>query len=467
MEPAEEHKSIELVVGEPDKTTRIGSDMSRSCETMMIEFLRRSIDMFAWSPSDFKGIDTEVIVHRLNVDPMMRPVKQKKRSFGAERNHIIEEEVNKLLDAGYVSEVQYKDWLANVVVVPTASGKWRATYQRLVNRMFKDQIDAIMEVYVDDMLVKSRKEDDHLKDLRQVFEIMRVYGMKLNPNKCTLGVRGGKFLGYMVSERGIEVNPEKIEAIKRLQSPRTLKEVQKLMGIRKSETLSSDPTPIANPKQGEVLFLYQAISEEAVSSVLVREQEKTQNPVYYAQEKKEGWLLHVDGSSNTNNGGAGILLQGPNEVKIEVAARLSFTTNNNKVEYEALILGLQLAYEAGARELNVCTDSQLQIPRNENERAYPLSKFGAMVVGIRSRKVTIMIKEHPAIDEAKEVQVVEEWRLWKNDLVKYLKEATLPEDPIQIKRIKFKATIFTLVEDELYKRTIDGPLLKCLDEERA
>ncbi|KAL0355819.1 UNVERIFIED_CONTAM: hypothetical protein Sradi_4028800 [Sesamum radiatum] len=80
--------------------------------------------MFAWSPSDFKGINPEVIVHRLNVDPMV-PVKQKKRSFGVKRNKIIEKEVKKLLEAGYVSEVQYTDWLANVVVVPKASGKWR------------------------------------------------------------------------------------------------------------------------------------------------------------------------------------------------------------------------------------------------------------------------------------------------------------------------------------------------------
>ncbi|KAL0431953.1 UNVERIFIED_CONTAM: hypothetical protein Sradi_0821300 [Sesamum radiatum] len=66
-----------------------------------------------------------------------------------------------------------------------------------------------MEVYVDDMLVKS-KEGDHLKELKRAFEIMRAYEMKLNPCKCTFRVRGGKFLGYMVSEKGIEANPEKI-----------------------------------------------------------------------------------------------------------------------------------------------------------------------------------------------------------------------------------------------------------------
>ncbi|KAL0303748.1 UNVERIFIED_CONTAM: hypothetical protein Sradi_6242900 [Sesamum radiatum] len=90
MEPAEEYKSTELIAGKSDKTTRIGSNMSESVETMMIELLRNHVDVFAWSPSDFKGIDPEVVVHRLNVDPMTRPVKQKKRSFGVERNRIIE-----------------------------------------------------------------------------------------------------------------------------------------------------------------------------------------------------------------------------------------------------------------------------------------------------------------------------------------------------------------------------------------
>ncbi|KAL0400702.1 UNVERIFIED_CONTAM: hypothetical protein Slati_4100100 [Sesamum latifolium] len=108
-----------------------------------------------------------------------------------------------------------------------------------------------------------------------------------------------------------------------------------------------------------------------------------------------------------------------------------------------------------------------QIPRNENERANALSKFGAMVSGIRNRRVTIIIKEYPAIGEVEEMQVVGDGRSWKSNLTRYLKEGTLPNDPSQAKRIKFKAAKFTLIGDELYKRTIDGPLLKCLGEEKA
>ena len=103
-----------------------------------------------------------------------------------------------------------------------------ATYQRLMNKMFAHQIGRNIQVYVDNMLVKSLHEDDHLDDLRETFDTLRSYNMKLNPNKCAFGVTAGKFLGFMVSQRGIEVNPEKIRAIMELEPPRTVKEMQSL-----------------------------------------------------------------------------------------------------------------------------------------------------------------------------------------------------------------------------------------------
>ena len=105
-----------------------------------------------------------------------------------------------------------------------------ATYQRLVNKMFSKQIGRNMEVYVDDMLVKSREELAHLDDLKEMFATFRQYQMKLNPSKCAFGVASGKFLGFMVSQRGIEANLKKVQAILNMTSPKTVKEVQKLTG---------------------------------------------------------------------------------------------------------------------------------------------------------------------------------------------------------------------------------------------
>jgi hypothetical protein len=105
-----------------------------------------------------------------------------------------------------------------------------ATYQRLVNKMFRDQIERNIEVYLDDMLVKSRKVAGHLTDLEKTFNTLRKHQMKLNPAKCTFGILPGKFLGFMVSNRGLEVNPDKIQAVLEMQAPHTAKQLQQLTG---------------------------------------------------------------------------------------------------------------------------------------------------------------------------------------------------------------------------------------------
>lgn len=88
-----------------------------------------------------------------------------------------------------------------------------ATYQRIVTRMFKNKIGSMVEVYIDDMVVKSRKEERHVTNLNETFEILRQHKLHLNANKCAFGVGAGKFLGYMITNRGIEVNPNQIRAI--------------------------------------------------------------------------------------------------------------------------------------------------------------------------------------------------------------------------------------------------------------
>ena len=87
-----------------------------------------------------------------------------------------------------------------------------------------------MEVYVDDMLVKSIEAEEHIKDLQEAFATPRKHRMKLNPTKCTFGVASGKFLGFMVTQRGIEANPKKIKAILDMKHPSNKKEVQQLKG---------------------------------------------------------------------------------------------------------------------------------------------------------------------------------------------------------------------------------------------
>ena len=209
-------------------------------------------------------------------------------------------------------------------VMPFGLKNAGATYQRLVNKMFNKQIGRNMEVYMDDMLVKSKKELAHLDDLRETFATLKQYQMKLNPSKCVFRVASGKFLGFMVSQRGIEANPEKVHAIINMVSPRTVKEVQKLTGriaaLKRFVSRATDKcllffktlkqafvwtdeceaafqelkrylsnSPLLSPsKGGENLYLYLAVSTTAVSVALIREEAKKQLPVYYVSQALQG-----------------------------------------------------------------------------------------------------------------------------------------------------------------------------------
>ena len=106
-----------------------------------------------------------------------------------------------------------------------------STYQRMMIKIFEPQLGKSIEVYIDDMVVKSKVVSEHVGDLTKIFEILRKHKLHLNASKYSFGVGSRKFLGYMVTHRGIEVNPDKIKAINSLQSPWNPKEVQKLTGM--------------------------------------------------------------------------------------------------------------------------------------------------------------------------------------------------------------------------------------------
>ncbi|KAL0400401.1 UNVERIFIED_CONTAM: Polyprotein P3 [Sesamum radiatum] len=212
------------------------------------------------------------------------------------------------------------------VVMPFGLKNAGATYQRLVDKIFCPQIGRNVEVYVDDMLVKSKKAEDHTKDLEETFSVLRKYKLKLNPAKCTFGVQGGRFLGFMVTQRGIEANPLKIKAIIDMKAPTCINEVQRLTGriaalsrfisksaekslpffktLRKAKTFEwGTPCQLAfeelkaylfglpllvKPSPGDTLYLYLSVTPQVVSSVLVREEGGKQLPIYYVSKVLNG-----------------------------------------------------------------------------------------------------------------------------------------------------------------------------------
>ncbi|KAL0416930.1 UNVERIFIED_CONTAM: Retrovirus-related Pol polyprotein from transposon opus [Sesamum latifolium] len=116
------------------------------------------------------------------------------------------------------------------VAMPFGLKNAGATYQRLMDKIFRPQLGRNMEVYVDDMLVKSNEAHHHVEDLEETFVVLRKYRLKLNPGKCAFRVSGGRFLGFMVTQRCIEANPDKIKVILGMGLPTNSNEVQRLKG---------------------------------------------------------------------------------------------------------------------------------------------------------------------------------------------------------------------------------------------
>ncbi|XP_073152557.1 uncharacterized protein [Henckelia pumila] len=400
-----EEEIEEIMISPPSGVVKIAHTLETRLKQPLLECLEKNKDVFAWLVSDLTGVHREVAEHKLNIIKSYRPIIQKKRHFGPEKDAVIKEQVDELLRAGHIEEIYFPTWLSNIVLVPKSSGKWRmcvdfrdlnkacpkdcyplpkidqlvdstaghellcfldayqgyhqiplaredkdkvsfvtstgtycyvvmpfglknagATYQRLMDKVFEQQIGKNIEVYVYDILVKTRTTDQFITDLTQTFQTLKRYKLKLNPNKCTFGVRAGKFLGYMVTQRGIKTNPEKVQAIISMSSPKNIQEVQRLTGritalarfisrsadkslpffkaLRKTKNFEWNEEsekafqdlkaylkqlPVLNkPTQGEELFLYLAVTPRAVSSVLVKKDGMNHQPVYFVSHALRG-----------------------------------------------------------------------------------------------------------------------------------------------------------------------------------
>ncbi|RVW75925.1 hypothetical protein CK203_051825 [Vitis vinifera] len=215
---------------------RIRSDLSTDERDSLIQLLRSYLDVFAWSYEDMPGLDPSIVQHRLPLLPHARPVKQKLRRLHPRWSLQVKEEIQKQVSVGFLSVVEYLEWLANVVPVPKKDDKYDRSFDVvLYGRIFRysqilmapeDMEKTSFITEWDDMIVKSRDRSDHLAALERFFERIRQFRLRLNPRKCTFGSDFWETLGYMVSERGIEVDPDKIRAILDMPALRTEREVR-------------------------------------------------------------------------------------------------------------------------------------------------------------------------------------------------------------------------------------------------
>ncbi|GAU46380.1 hypothetical protein TSUD_280790 [Trifolium subterraneum] len=322
---------------DPSRNLKIGKDVPDLARKQLVTCLKDNADMFAWSASEMPGLDPDIACHQLTIDEAANVVVQRRRMQSPGKIEAAEKVVKDLLEANFISESKYTTWLSNVVLVKKSNGKWRMCVDytdlnracpkdayplpcidrlRMMNKVFRGEIGDMLEVYMDDMIVKSHEEVNHTIHLQKVFEQARKVNMRFNPKKCTFGIRAGKFHGFYLTERGIDANPNKFRAFTEFPTPNDKKSIQTLNGmltalsqfiaksaqhalplfklLRKESAFEytgeceqahqhlkmalSEPSVLSRPDVGEVLYLYLAIASEGVSATLIRETLEGQKP---------------------------------------------------------------------------------------------------------------------------------------------------------------------------------------------
>ncbi|GKV01994.1 hypothetical protein SLEP1_g14488 [Rubroshorea leprosula] len=548
-------KKVELVVA-PKGSSEIHRPTQPGQHTLIIsdiehrpEGVEANQDVFAWTTDEMPGIPIELAVHKLSTDPTERLVVQKRCLFGLEKQAAIDEEIQKLLQAGFIRRVEYSEWVSNLVLVKKPNDKWRMcsdfinlneaclkdphplpNVEKLVERaaghermsfldansgyhqvqlLLDDQektafyaSDAIycyvminIEVYVDDMIVTSKRADDHIDDLNETFQNLRRAQMKLNPLKCTFAVESGKFIGYVVCKKGIEVNPKKVQAIQQMEPPKTIKDVQRLTGrvaalhrfiARSVERCLPFFKALQEPKnfqwtaecqqafdelkqylvsapllsklvEGESLYLYLGVTEEANYPLA----EKAAFALVYMARKLRAYfqshqiIVYTDLPLRK-------ILQKP-----ELSGRLIGWSV--ELKERAPIYPVWVLYVDGAANIEGSGVGAMlidKIPRADNQQADELSKL-ASLQDINPQRSTIV----EVLDASSYTDLTIECQLlsidpsslsWTTPLMEYLRNGELPEDPSTSKLIKRKAAHFTLIDNQLYKRAASMPLLCCL-----
>nr|GEU56963.1 reverse transcriptase domain-containing protein [Tanacetum cinerariifolium] len=296
--------------------------------------------------------------------------KQKKRGQAADRNQAIQDEVGKLVEAGIMKEVHYHDWLSNPVMVKkhddsrgyaykgyhqiqmakkdeektafiTSQGIFcytrmpfglrnaEATYQRLVDKVFHKQIGRNLEVYVDDLAIKSRTEGEIVRDIEETFKTLREINMKLNLKKCTFGKSDFRWTAKAE------------EAFKQMKQ------------------LIAELTMVAAPMEKEELIVYLAAAKETLNFIVERPEEDYSDTLMEIEELPEPWIMFTNGSSCTDGFGAGLIITNPKGMEFTYFLRFRFDATNNEAEYKALIDGLKIAEQMGVKNLKANVDSRL------------------------------------------------------------------------------------------------------------
>ncbi|CAN6706466.1 unnamed protein product [Malus baccata var. baccata] len=339
------------------------------------------------------------------------------------------------------------------------------TYQRAMNAIFHDLIGHNMKVYIDDIVVKSKTEEQHLIDLRQALTRMRIHKLKMNPKKCAFRVRAGNFLGFLVHQRGVEVDKNKSWAIMESPSPTNKVQLQRLLGkinflrrfIANLAGKIQPLTPLLRLKDKEN-FEWGPPHQKAFDSIKAY---LTSPPVLVPPQRGKFLKLYISASDKS----IGSLLAQNNEGGKEQVVYYLSRILTKTYHHGRILLGSHVIAELLDSEISVS-----HVPKGANIVANEMAQL-ALGMPIQERKygldVEIQRRDLPSILEtgfSLDVMVLEtEIEDWRSPIVHYLKDPSSPTS----KKDRQQATKYVLWAKDLLRKTPDGLLLECLGQEES
>ncbi|GKV35504.1 hypothetical protein SLEP1_g43762 [Rubroshorea leprosula] len=395
-------------------------------------------------------------------------------------------------------------------VIPFGLKNAGATYQRAMQLIFSDMLHELVECYVDDLVVKSKRRDDHLNDLKVVFERLGKYQLKMNPLKCAFGVSSGKFMGFIMRHRGIEIDQSKIEAIVNMPPPKNLQKLKSLQGklayiwrfisnlagrchpfsklMKKDAPFVWDkacqnafdsikeyllhPLVLVAPILGRPLILYIATQEYSLGALLAQvikgqaladflanhpilaewelSKDLPDEEVFFV-DVLPSWELYFDGASRRDGVGVGVEFD---VRKPELVPYFQYASQFlEKFDYVSIA----------------------HVPRSQNKQADALANLAAIIASLDNQEVTIFVSQrwispHLRSEDAESNVVsvcVIEKEDWRQLIINYLEHGKLLDDPRQKSTIRRRALHFVYLCNTLYRRYFDGVLLRCLDGDES
>ncbi|XP_075082161.1 uncharacterized protein LOC142166784 [Nicotiana tabacum] len=370
-----------------------------------------------------------------------------------------------------------------------------ATYQRLVNKMFEQQIGKTMEVYIDDMLVKSLNAGDHLNHLREIFDILRKYNMKLNPEKCAFGVGSETYYPHLKKlALALVIASQKLSLYFQCH-PIAAVITLPLRNVLHKPELSGHLAKCA-VEVSEFDIEYKPITtiKPQVLADFVDDFTPGLMPLA-AKDAVSGtvscvWTLFTDGASNINGSSLVIVLITPSGETLRQAIRIISLTNN-EAEYEALVAGLELVRQLGPEVIEIKCDSQLVVnqvygifdTKEEHMQQY-LSKVQVLLSWFREWSIIHILREENVEADAlanlvsstkmEETDsgavnqllhsVLDVYRYcklnltnliwdWRNEFIEHLRHGKFPEDPKLSWALRTKAAHYCLIDCQLYRKS--------------